>query len=137
MYDGGAGISCRTDVGWCFRCWIIDLQSSSMCFHIGVRGVLVGLPVMAISTGINRHLPPGIARHACCSLPASCWNTFSGAVRYFNVFLMSMHMSSHFSGGSCIVYCFPSTNHPRISLMNIHKPSLFSNFFSETGSASQ
>ena len=102
-----------------------------------MRRMYSGTPVIAMSRGVKRALPPGIPMEACCSFPASFWNLLSEHLFFLRSLRIMLQMMIHLSAGSWMVNAFPSKFHPRISFWWDHVPSPFSSFFSEIGSAPQ
>ena len=90
-----------------------------------------GLPLSACWMGENKPAPPGMPNDACWSLPSIDSRTFLGILCLnLQMFFSLSSMWSYLSSGSCIVNCFPSKFHPRISFEYAHVPLPLSSFFS-------
>ena len=134
MYWSGFCTSWSTKFGVCLINRIMALQSSSACRKTGVRGIVMGSPVMAMLIWVNLFLPPGILRLACCMRPAIFWYLLRGAVRIRSIFWIKRQLLSHFPGvvGLYTFYHRNSTlGFPCCRLRGPH-PGLTS--FSDTGS---
>ena len=85
-----------------------------------------------LSIGPSSGFPNGIQIDANCNFPCMLCSSLTVATLFLLISVKRFNSLLHLSGGNCIVFCIPSSNHPNISFLVSHAPSS-SNFLGEIG----